>query len=165
MCQASRPLTPPNRAAWGSLVRLRPYRPEDIEAILRVEEESFPPRQRYTPETFDYLLSLRGSFMIVAEEDGEVAGYALGYVEGRGVGHLASLAVRPAFRRRGIASALLAEAERVLKGEGAVAVKLEVRETNYPAINLYLKFGYRPARRLPRYYGDEDGILMVKVLA
>ncbi|MFP3320964.1 MAG: GNAT family N-acetyltransferase, partial [Acidilobus sp.] len=99
------------------MVRLRPYREEDLRQLLEVEEESFPAGQRYSAETFRYLMSLRGSFTVVAEEDGIVVGYVIGYMEGRGVGHVASLAVRKAYRRRGVGTALMLEAERLLREE------------------------------------------------
>jgi len=148
------------------VARLRPYSDGDLRQLLEVEEESFPAGQRYSAETFRYLMSLRGSFTVVAEEGDIIVGYVIGYMEGRGVGHVASLAVRKAYRRRGVGTALMLEAERLLREEGAVVIRLEVSASNGAAQALYVKLGYRPAARLPGYYaGGEDGVLMIKALA
>lgn len=144
---------------------LRPYRPGDIDKVMLVEDECFPPWQRYSRSTVEALLSMRGSRLIVAEVNGDIAGYSLGYMEGWSVGHIASLAVRPAYRRRGIGTALMLRLESELASEGAYLVRLEVSVNNEVAKSLYLKLGYRPVRLLPGYYsGVEDGLLMEKEL-
>ncbi|MGC9072361.1 MAG: ribosomal protein S18-alanine N-acetyltransferase [Acidilobus sp.] len=134
----------------------------DLERILKVEEESFPPGQRYRPGVIFYLLSLEGSVALVAEESGEVLGYAVGLIEWGHVGHVISIAVRPAFRRRGIGTALMRALEERLRGMGADRLRLEVRASNHEARRLYERLGYKVVRALPDYYGDEDGLLMEK---
>ena len=42
----------------------------------------------------------------------------------------------------------------------ATHVHLEVRPTNGVAISLYESLGFRTTGRRPRYYGDEDALLM-----
>jgi len=39
-------------------------------------------------------------------------------------------------------------------------VHLEVRPTNWAAISLYESLGFSTTGRRPRYYGDEDALLM-----
>ncbi|MGL5514300.1 MAG: GNAT family N-acetyltransferase [Sporomusa sp.] len=53
-----------------------------------------------------------------------------------------SVAVAPAARGLGIASALLAAADNYFRQNGARRVRLEVRPDNYPAIRVYEKKGY-----------------------
>ncbi len=147
------------------MTAIRRYRPGDLRSLLRVEEESFGPRERYGPEVFLALISLPGSVILVAEEDGEVVGYSAGYLEGDGVGHIASVAVRPGFRRRGIGRALMEALERELVARGARRLRLEVRASNQAARRLYESLGYRVVRRLPGYYRDENGLLMEKAVS
>lgn len=78
--------------------------------------------------------------------------------------HLASIAVRPLFRRRGIGERLIEEFESIAREKGAKKIVLEVRVSNVVALNMYRKRGYRVVKRLPRYYGFEDGYYMVKDL-
>ena len=77
-------------------------------------------------------------------------------------GYIGNVAVRPAFRRRGIADALLHALERIGRERGLSFLTLEVRAGNAPAIALYEKNGYVPAGRRPGYYDHpkEDAILM-----
>jgi ribosomal protein S18 acetylase RimI-like enzyme len=61
---------------------------------------------------------------------------------GRGIGQI-TVAVDSRFRRRGIGSALLAEAHRRLYALGARKVMLTTNYQLFPAIKLYEKHGYR----------------------
>jgi len=87
--------------------------------------------------------------------------------EERTVGHLVSIAVLKEYRGRGIGSALLGETIRAVKEDyGGEALYLEVRVSNYPAIRLYEKFGFRKVRLIRGYYRDgEDAYVMVKRLS
>ncbi|WP_094605457.1 N-acetyltransferase [Sporomusa silvacetica] len=55
-----------------------------------------------------------------------------------------SIAVAPAARGRGIASALMAEADKYFKDNKVQRVRLEVRPDNQSAIRVYEKSGYYP---------------------
>ena len=76
--------------------------------------------------------------------------------------HIATLAVRPEFRRRGVGGRLLVEALHAARAEGARRALLEVRAGNAAAQAMYRKFGFAVAGRRPRYYKDngEDALLM-----
>lgn len=52
------------------------------------------------------------------------------------------VAVLASHRGRGIAEAMLAEAERIAIGRGAVKMTLEVLSGNAPAVRLYRRIGY-----------------------
>lgn len=52
------------------------------------------------------------------------------------------VAVLASHRGRGIAGAMLAEAERIAVGRGAVKMTLEVLSGNAPAVKLYRRIGY-----------------------
>nr|WP_249030659.1 GNAT family N-acetyltransferase [Sporomusa acidovorans] len=55
-----------------------------------------------------------------------------------------SIAVDPAARGNGVASALMAEADRYFRENNVKRVRLEVRPDNRPAIRVYEKLGYYP---------------------
>ncbi|WP_460126217.1 GNAT family N-acetyltransferase [Stetteria hydrogenophila] len=97
----------------------------------------------------------------------KIAGGLYGFLaSSRPVGHLVSIAVMPAYRRRGIGKALLSETIRVMRDVYKVdAIYLEVRVSNKPAISLYEKLGFRKVRIAHAYYADgEDAYIMVKRL-
>jgi ribosomal protein S18 acetylase RimI-like enzyme len=58
--------------------------------------------------------------------------------------HILSIAVAPAARGQGVASALMAEADKYFSDNHVKRVRLEVRPDNHPAIRVYEKLGYYP---------------------
>ncbi len=93
---------------------------------------------------------------LVALCDGEVAGY-LGCHHIAGEGFIANIAVFPAYRRRGIARALVQTAQT----EPLSRLTLEVRASNEAAIALYRSLGFVEDGMRPRFYSHptEDAVL------
>lgn len=91
----------------------------------------------------------------------EIVGYA-GYWTVAGEAHVSTIAVAPAWRRRGLGAWLLLSMIYHALERDAVVVRLEVRETNHAAQALYDRFGFVSVGRRGRYYRDtgEDAILM-----
>jgi [ribosomal protein S18]-alanine N-acetyltransferase len=83
-------------------------------------------------------------------------GFALGRIAGPEV-ELLTLAVHPEARRKGVATALLAEFERIARQKGAQQAFLEVSEQNAAAIALYHAQGYKDAGYRKNYYGSPIG--------
>lgn len=133
----------------------------DLLSVFRIERAVFP--QPWPFAAFEQFLDEPG--FLVAVSDGAVVGYVVADVTpnyGRDIGHVKDLAVHPDARRSGLGRRLLERALFELSFAGAALVKLEVRETNDPALALYESFGFEPLRRVPRYYQDgEDALVMV----
>jgi [ribosomal protein S18]-alanine N-acetyltransferase len=70
--------------------------------------------------------------------------------------------VPPETRRQGIGRILLHTVLAWARDLGAIEVRLEVRESNAPALRLYEACGFVVAGRRPGYYADpaEDAVLM-----
>jgi GNAT superfamily N-acetyltransferase len=90
--------------------------------------------------------------VLVAEADGEVAGFALWYRtfstwEGEPGIWLEDLFVRPQFRKRGLGLALLQELRRLTDGR----VEWAVLDWNQPSIDFYESLGARPVDGWTRY--------------
>lgn len=134
---------------------LRPMLEEDLHAVWEIDAGSFV--RPWTRAIWrEELRSPFGSYL-VAESGGEVAGY-VGLKHTADELHVMNIAVRPDNRRRGLARRLLLTA---LSGHpDARAVYLEVRPSNAPARALYESLGFSLAGRRPRYYGDEDALIM-----
>ena len=94
---------------------------------------------------------------LVIEDRGEILGQ-IGVRHVLGELHITTIAVRPEYRRRGHARALIGAA--LAAYPHATQVHLEVRPNNVTALALYESLGFRKTGRRPRYYGDEDALLM-----
>ena len=73
-----------------------------------------------------------------------------------------SLAVASAWQGQGIGRALLERGLEYLRRRNVARVKLEVLRANTPALNLYLKEGFRPVAKMPD--GNRLWIVMTKDL-
>jgi len=101
------------------------------------------------------------NLFLAAERGGEILGY-IGLMYVLDEGYISNVAVRPDFRRQGIAESLLSALETRARGMGLAFLTLEVRAGNGPAIALYEKRGFRSVGRRKNYYEKptEDAILM-----
>jgi len=80
--------------------------------------------------------------------------------------HILNLAVHPKFQRQGLGHNLLRYAVNLAEKGGIHRATLEVRESNYMAISLYRKVGFKPVRIKHNYYMDnrEDAVVMEKTV-
>jgi ribosomal-protein-alanine N-acetyltransferase len=142
-------------------VTIREAEQADLLSVYRIEKRCFP--QPWPFSAFERFLDEPG--FLVADGGEQVVGYVVSNVvpnHGRDIGHVKDLAVHPDARGRGVGRTLLKRAIVSLSIDGAALVKLEVRESNDPALSLYRDVGFEPMRRVPRYYEDgEDALLMV----
>ena len=81
--------------------------------------------------------------MLVAEVDGGIVGVVLGTFDGRR-GWVHRLAVDPAHRRGGVASALVGELEQRFRDRGAPRVNLLVLPDNADGLAFWQRLGYLP---------------------
>ncbi len=75
-----------------------------------------------------------------------------------------NIAVKPEYRRQGVAQQLVDGLVSELKKRGANCLTLEVRASNEPAKALYEKLGFSKAGLRPRYYQHprEDALILRK---
>jgi len=103
-------------------------------------------------------------FLVARGAEDPAAAGPLGYLLAHRIAdelHVLLLAVEPARRRRGIASALVAHALAEGRATGARVALLEVRAGNEAARALYAGLGFREVGRRRRYYADgEDAVLL-----
>lgn len=140
-----RPDRPVNRQSLPDGFSVRPYRPEDREALLAVEHKSFPWLWWNSAEEWGNYIWTRGVEVLVGIDRGEVVGYA-GYVIYRRDGHLDRLAVRQSEQGRGLGAALLTESLARMVSRGVNRVALTTQEDNYRSQKLYEQNGFRRAR-------------------
>lgn len=138
---------------------IRKFTNSDLDAILRIEKEAFP-KSPYNSFVFSYYAeTYPDNFLVYKYDDtgkglSEIVGYIIFYPQG----HIVSIAVHSAYRRRGIGTELVAEVLKRTKGVASV----EVRASNEVAKTFYKHLGFSLRTIIPRYYGDEDALVMVR---
>lgn len=143
---------------------LRPMTPEDVTAVMTVEQRAFP-----YPWTAGIFLDCikHGYSCWIYERDGEIAGYAVVMFVVDEM-HLLNICIHPEVQGTGLGSRLLKTLERVARGVKAETCFLEVRQSNFSAIRLYLNAGFNEVGLRKGYYpaahGREDAIVMAKTL-
>jgi [ribosomal protein S18]-alanine N-acetyltransferase len=141
-------------------VELRRLDAADLDLVEAIERESY--RTPWSRSMFDAELRKPSSLALGAfTEDDALAGYAFvsRYVD---AWHVMNVAVADAFRRRGIASALLGRLFEVTESDSRRGYTLEVRVSNTGAIRLYERLGFEPRGIRRGYYTDnrEDALIM-----
>ena len=144
---------------------------EDLEGVIDVNERELPEDYPY----FFYksiLDNFPESFLVATNSHGRIVGYVMWRVERipakdslrlLSKGHLVSIAVSTASRRKGIASDLLINSMPAIEKSNITEFVLEVRVSNYGAIDLYKTFGFEIESIKKKYYRDgENAYFMVK---
>jgi len=124
------------------VIEIRPFRPEDQEAVVALWQRcglirtwndprrDIARKQRVQPELF-----------LVGTVDGAVVAAVMAGYEGHR-GWINYLAVLPEHRRAGLGRAMMAAAEGRLKTLGCPKVNLQVRRDNPEVIAFYARLGY-----------------------
>ena len=120
---------------------LRSARPDDIPALQAVDSAAFAPPWRATAADLTGLLVM-SSYVVVAEMEGQVMGYAVSDVRGE-FGVLARLAVQPTAQGQGLGRQLLTDALRFCRRSGARSVSLNTNASNQASQRLYAQQGFR----------------------
>lgn len=134
----------------------------DLEALLQLEEQSFP-GDRLSRRSFRRFLQGTNDHLLVAEDAGVVVGYILLLRrEGTRLARIYSICVSTAHRGRGLAELLIRAGEEAVLAAGSAYVRLEVRRDNETAIRLYRRLGYRVFDAIPDYYDDGEEALRLE---
>ena len=134
---------------------------DDVTAIERIEQRAMPApwsRMMFVSEIVKPTSICLGAFV-----DNVLVGYVIvsRYVD---AWHVMNVAVEPAYRRRGIATALLDRLFELTADDGRRGYTLEVRVSNTHAIQLYEQLGFQGRGIRRGYYTDnrEDALIMWK---
>jgi ribosomal-protein-alanine N-acetyltransferase len=134
----------------------------DLQQVLEIELVAYA--QPWTIDQFVQELQAGYSRILVLFEGPELAGYLCFWLVSQEL-HILNIATAPAFRRRGIARRLLAQAFELGREQQVEAAFLEVRRSNTGAIGLYRALGFVENCLRPKYYPDgEDALLMSCIL-
>jgi ribosomal protein S18 acetylase RimI-like enzyme len=136
-------------------VLYRLYRPADFPQLYAIEQLCFQPPFRFSRPTMQLLVTSPNSATWIAEEDRQMAGFAIAewLMEGaQTVAYIQTLEVSPSHRKRGIATELLHRLEASATAARAQVLSLHVAESNASAIRLYQAHGFSLRGREEDYY-------------
>ena len=141
------------------MLLVRRATPDDVPRMMEIARHSVTAAQ-WTQPQYERAFS-QDHLVTVIEEDSMV----LVFMVGRSVAgewEIENIAVTGPARRRGLGSRLLGEFLHHIRGSGAAAVSLEVRESNHAARKLYEKWAFIEAGRRKAYYQDppEDALVL-----
>lgn len=137
-----------------------PMTSEHLDQVAQIEQLCFsdPWSRRMLSE---HLENECAATLVALGTDGTILGYA-GLLVVLDEGYITNVAVRPDYRRQGIAGELLGVFRRFAEGNKLAFLTLEVRESNAAARALYAKYGYKEVGVRKNYYDHpkENAILM-----
>jgi ribosomal protein S18 acetylase RimI-like enzyme len=140
-------------------VQIRRGKSADLDALLELENQVFA-TDRMSRRSLRRLLASPSAVAMVAQADGAIMGVAIVLFRvNSAVARLYSLAVAPKYTGRGIASTLLATAEKIARSRKCRSLRLEVHERNHGAINVYRRAGYHEFGSYRHYYQDRGHAL------
>ena len=154
---------------------IRPKCRGDIGQAINIDSEAF--QTMLPPTNYQRELKNQLSSYIVACDDQKAIGKAdkerdsgdsnpviglAGFWLMAGEAHIVNIAVRQAYRRRGIGELLLINLIGLALEKGADIITLEVRKSNAAAQKLYQKYGFNIKGVRRGYYLDdrEDAVIM-----
>jgi cyclohexa-1,5-dienecarbonyl-CoA hydratase len=142
-------------SAAARAARIRPLVRRDLAGVVRIDAIHTGAEQRaYWTRLFREFLAPgpgRQQVALTSEIDGEVAGFLLADVRAfefgsEPCGWILEVGVDPGETRRGIASALLAEAVRRLRASGVSTIRTMVRRNDVPVLTFFHAMGLPAVR-------------------
>lgn len=148
-----------SRALEETELRIEAFRPEDLDAIMEIENCSFT--VPWSRKSYEELWPLKSIDVWVAWRGSELVGYYLVQTVGMEQ-ELHTFAVKPELRRRGIGRMLMDHMLDRARRRGIGHVYLQVRPSNLEAKALYKSFDFVGIGIRKNYYRDnfEDALVM-----
>lgn len=129
-----------------------------VPVLAAIHAAAFPPREVWGEDAIGLQLALHGVFGLIDDRGGMLLGRVAA-----DEAEVLTLAVAPAARRLGIATALLQAAKAALIASGIGTLFLEVSTGNAGALALYRREGFCEIGRRRRYYADGSDALVLRM--
>ena len=154
-------LAPPTlkRAHRERQIVITPSRPGDLMGLRKLQRRCFQSGQAFGLVTLAVFQLWPWAKVLLAKQGEEIVGCVIGDIQ-KDQARVLNICVDPAYRRRGLGSALLNTIEDLLDHDN---MTLMVEDKNFAAQELYRQHGYLTAGDLRDYYGrNRHGVLMQK---
>ena len=133
----------------------------DIDELVKIDKICFSSPWSYN--SFKAELENKNSYFIVCKYNNKAIGYA-GLYKILDETYISNIALLPDYRKKGIGRKLLVSLINYAQNNRASFISLEVRKSNYIAINLYKSEGFVLSGLRKNFYSSpkEDGLIMTK---
>ncbi|SHJ67486.1 ribosomal protein S18-alanine N-acetyltransferase [Paramaledivibacter caminithermalis] len=143
-----------------SNITVREMTLDDIDSVIEIENSSF--LTPWTRESFEK--EIRNNQLakyLVIEYENQIVGYGGMWII-IDEAHITNIAIHKDFRNKKLGSFLVESMIEYAESLRIYRMTLEVRESNIAAQGLYMKLGFKPCGKRPKYYHDnnEDAIIM-----
>lgn len=140
-----------------AVTTVRPMTGADLPQVAALEAALQP--RPWSEQVFRDELGMRNrTYLVAAGPDGVVGFAGLMVVDDEA--HVTNLLVAEDSRRRGLGRQLMVALIEIAVSQDASHLTLEVRSTNEAARALYARLGLAPVGIRPRYYGDDDALIL-----
>lgn len=142
-------------------IKITPMQKSQVDEVIKIEEQAYGDHHWSKDSFYSELSNELAHYYSALDLEGNLIGYA-GSWQILDEAHITTIAIKPEFRRKKIAEALL---NRILEDCYKNEIKyitLEVRASNKPAISLYEKYGFKSLGIRKGYYqnNNEDALIM-----
>jgi ribosomal-protein-alanine N-acetyltransferase len=139
--------------------KIYPMDKDSIKSIMIINDLSFP--ISWSQESLESELENKFAKYVVLKNGNSIVGYGGMWVI-IDEAHITNVAVHPDARGLGAGDIIVDALFRICRKHKVTGITLEVRSSNFVAINLYEKHGFEKESIRPHYYEDnkEDAVIM-----
>ena len=136
-------------------MQIRAFNSADLRRLYEIDQSCFAPGISYSKRELEGFIRHRDSKTWVAEEGKEIVGFLIAtWHPTMPLGHIITLDVVEARRRRGVGTSLMDAAEEWARKRRFISISLETAEDNLPAQAFYERRGFVKYDKRERYYSD-----------
>jgi ribosomal-protein-alanine N-acetyltransferase len=139
--------------------KIYPMDVSSIKSIININQLSFP--ISWSLDSLQSELDNKFAKYVILKKGSSIVGYGGMWII-IDEAHITNIAVHPAVRGTGAGDIIVEALFRICRKQKVTAITLEVRSSNFIAINLYEKHGFEKVSIRPHYYEDnrEDAVIM-----
>ena len=135
----------------------------DLPVFVSLDKELFPYSPWSSSQYKEEFSAPTRHFVVAVDEAQSIIGYAGVFAPGHAEADILTVGVVPQHRGKGVAKALMALITEWAKGQGSIAMMLEVKIDNPEAIGLYESLGYAKLNVRKDYFGAGLDALVMRL--
>lgn len=142
-------------------VKIQPMKKSDIDDVVAIEAKAYGEHHWSKESFYNELSNDLARYYSVYNQNEELIAYA-GCWQILEEAHITNIAVSPEYKRKHVGESLLVTIIEECYRNMAKYITLEVRVSNFPAVSLYEKYGFKSLGSRKGYYQDnnEDALIM-----